>query len=954
MALVVAMKQVTNLVNNNGVRAASEGVHLNEVNVLRTLGNPCRRLKDTVRIRPLRDGVILTRESVTVGFRRYLLIDHSHAKVGKDVRNLLMNKRVGLVRVSCQNDDRLLLAHGVVVDKDVTVVNVLLASDLRFNGSRHRFTSSLLINTKRGKILLTRLVGQLFVAEVEGRRIQRNVGIDVVEHLAISRHYWAVEAVVRMLELVAFKQDERIEDAIHSLLRQVDDMAMSKFGRIANVVRHDTSRSFLVERSRALVRQNHFDVALGEERLPKREVLKNSEGTWNAYLHSRMFRIVLNLEQSFTLVFKDVLTTRQAFRIVGENLFTLVAAITTLAVREFEHSDGTLVGTTVAMCRAHFIVRRLLQVVEPDEGRNAILLVLTVRIESGTVSTHEFRTIGRRNLLTTKQFKRTENSAVLERSALYDNIASDRLQVLKFQHLVKAVLDNGISQSSGEILSGSTLFKRLTHLAVHEHRATASEVARSGAVTRHVSKLLGCVAQRLGKRLKERTATGRASLVDFNVRDRSVLSKDGFHVLSTDVKDERHVFVNRLRRYVVGNGLYDAVVRVEGGMKQVLTVSRNRTAQDREGTTLAEGLFLKRLETINRRLQRIALVAAIEGEEQVHFVIRDDDLGRGGTAVNANEHLERFTFDQLSFRHLHDVAFSIPRGERKMLVKERRKRTFGLNVHTLIVAQSLFKLTDGVEFILMFCHQSCAHGSEELSVSRSGKVRLIQLEQAYEGGTERLDVGERSATENDLRQDITTTRQGIDGLQCHGMENAGGNVFLVNLTRQEVLDISLGKHTAARRYGIDVMALLRQSVHVVHADIEQASHLVNESTRTSGTVAIHANVRRLALLDKHQLGILTAYVNESTRFRIERLERTRHGNHFLHKLHGKAVSDAHGTGTSKADVEFFSFEVVRNVRQGFLYGLHETREVATITLEQHLSVFINGYQLHRGRAYVNS
>ena len=60
--------------------------------------------------------------------------------------------------------------------------------------------------------------------------------------------------------------------------------------------------------------------------------------------------------------------------------------------------------------------------------------------------------------------------------------------------------------------------------------------------------------------------------------DDAVLHKDGFHVLTANVEDERYFGVDMLCRQEVCDGLDDAVVQLEGGLHQVFAITRRTTA----------------------------------------------------------------------------------------------------------------------------------------------------------------------------------------------------------------------------------------------------------------------------------------------------------------------------------------------------------------------------------------
>ena len=107
-----------------------------------------------------------------------------------------MHHRVGLVRVTGEHDDRLVVSYGVLVDFEVLVENLLLIFLLCLDSLLHCGFGCLFVNAELLQIFHARVLCELLVREVECRCVQRHVGVDVVEHFGICRNDRAVEAVV--------------------------------------------------------------------------------------------------------------------------------------------------------------------------------------------------------------------------------------------------------------------------------------------------------------------------------------------------------------------------------------------------------------------------------------------------------------------------------------------------------------------------------------------------------------------------------------------------------------------------------------------------------------------------------------------------------------------------------------------------------------------------------------
>ena len=96
--------------------------------------------------------------------------------------------------------------------------------------------------------------------------------------------------------------------------------------------------------------------------------------------------------------------------------------------------------------------------------------------------------------------------------------------------------------------------------------------------------------------------------------------------------------------------------------------------------------------------------------------------------------------------------------------------------------------------------------------------------------------------------------------------------------------------------------LFRRLVHFICAHLEQGRHLVDKSTRTAGTAAVHPDFG--AVGQEQDLRILTAQLNDAVRRRDELFDRHPGGEHLLHEGHAAAVGQTHACRAGDAEQRF--------------------------------------------------
>ena len=199
--------------------------------------------------------------------------------------------------------------------------------------------------------------------------------------------------------------------------------------------------------------------------------------------------------------------------------------------------------------------------------------------------------------------------------------------------------------------------------------------------------------------------------------------------------------------------------------------------------------------------------------------------------------------------------------------------------------------------LLALSHQRCAPCRQQLGIRRNHHLLVRQVEVVDERLAQRWQEGQRPAAEEHRSAYVTAVRQRNNGLYGHGMEYRRGKILARGVLGRKILYIGLGKYAAARRYGIDVCRIARQFVQTLGRSVEQHRHLVDEGTRTAGTVAVHTHVGCAAVIEEYHLGILTADVDDGSRRGIVTLHVCRGCDHLLYEVDLAALGNTQTDGS---------------------------------------------------------
>ena len=447
---------------------------------------------------------------------------------------------------------------------------------------------------------------------------------------------------------------------------------------------------------------------------------------------------------------------------------------------------------------------------------------------------------------------------------------------MQFQYLVEAVLDDGVGDTCRDVGYTGSLSQHLFYLRVHKHGASGSQVTGSLRLTGEFGEVAHVVVHVVGEGLDEGAATRRTSLVEFHSHHGPFLHEDGFHVLSADVEDEAHVGYQRGCGTLVRHRLDDAAVQVEGCLDEFLAIARAARAYDFQFGSGVHSLFLEGTQAVGYSPDGVAEVQAVIGENNV-FVAHGfhgthgfccflrieshgDNLRGGRSRVDADYNpllsfLQRLRLcGKLGFRFQPVLVL--------FLILEEGLQTAG-PLRVGLPFQSRHQICEiGESRVRILCPIRTPQSGYQIAVLRYDEVALREMHIVAKGFSEGWKEGEWTAAKKYGRLEVDAMGEGDHRLYGDGVEDAGCDVLFGQVARHEVLHVGLGEYTASCRHWIDVLGVHRQLAHPLVIYAHEYTHLVDEGTRASGAVAVHAQFHASVFLEEDHLGVLSSDVDE--------------------------------------------------------------------------------------------
>ncbi len=185
------------------------------------------------------------------------------------------------------------------------------------------------------------------------------------------------------------------------------------------------------------------------------------------------------------------------------------------------------------------------------------------------------------------------------------------------------------------------------------------------------------------------------------------------------------------------------------------------------------------------------------------------------------------------------------------------------------------------------------------------RIGLAQTQFIQKSPPQGGDKGQRPAAEQDGWLDLAAARQRSHDLVHHRVQHRGGDILAAHLQADQILNIRLGKHPAARSYGVQGHMFFGQAADLGHGDVQQSCHFIDKSPRTPGAGAVHAHIGKAGAGEEDHLGVFAADIDQRAHLWIQLFDHLGGGHHLLNKRDAKAFADPHSSraGHQRADAD---------------------------------------------------
>ena len=606
--LVGAGQNIPGLVHGNGVQTAAEGVQLYEVQVLLLL-HELRCPVETGVVHPLVRDDEGPLDLSEMGNR--ILCQHGEVVGGDELRNAVVDLRIAVVGSAGQNDAPVtgflhpfqgllaLFLHVVMGPLQLLPGRMGSGTDLClgkvpfFELFPDPLQGQLALRPYRiadlvrmDKDLHQLVCGDLLIGEgQEGLHEENAFGLQrldiVLDVLRVGGHHRTVVVVAGVRRLIPLVGNAGIEDEFLPLLDEPLDMTVGNLCRIALGLRGDGFNAQLVELSCGGRRQHSAEAELPEENRPEGIVFVHVQYPGNADLAAgrELRRQRLVVEHPLQLVGEEVRNVLLGLGL-AETPFTAVAGNEASAGTELVDGQDTVVAAALAAGHAGAV----LQGNDLVQGQHAALGLSLIQVclrhmiafpgnESGAEGAHDAGDIRPHHIPIHQQLEGPQHRIIIEGTALDHDMLAQLLGVRDLDDLEQGILDDGVGEACGNVGDAGTLLLRLLHVGIHENGTAGAQVCGALGKECLVGEVNDGEAQRFRKGLQEGAAAGGAGLVQLHGVHGAVLDADALHVLTADVQNAVHIGLEEGRRIVVGDGLHLALIQLEGGLQQGLTVA---------------------------------------------------------------------------------------------------------------------------------------------------------------------------------------------------------------------------------------------------------------------------------------------------------------------------------------------------------------------------------------------
>ena len=607
--LVTSIQDLINLIGGNGIKSASEGIQLDQIQILSCFYKICGRVETGV-IHPLvvdTDGTLQMSKVCNGVFGKYgdsVAVDH--------IRDTVVDFRVNMVWTACKNDSAAAGFFQVLQGFFTLFLDIHMYGCKFFPGfmGGSFYLGGRNVREFFHKAVCKDLFGskcQERVAESDGR-IVKFVHI-VLDVFRIGSNDRAVVVVDCIRELVALVRDARIEDKLHTVTDQPCDMSVSKFCRIAFGLTWDGFDTQLIDLTCGSRRKHHLIFQFGKESIPKRIILKHVQNTRDTDLSTGCLVCGKWLIGKNSLIF-IVEKVRDMILVLFFSKSTLTAVSTDIftAAGEFVDGQTAVVGTSAAVRHGGGV----LQAVDLINGKHGSFFTLLIAFpcdQSGTEGTHDSGDIRADSLTVGNFLKTAENRVIVEGTTLYNDVFSKLGSIGNLDNFVEGVFDNGVGKTSGDIGNLSAFLLGLLNLGVHKYSTACSKINRMFCKKSCFCKVLYGVVQGFCESLDKGTTTGGTCLVKLYTVYRLVTDLDAFHILTADIQDAVYFRIKESSCIVMGNSLNLTFIKKKSRFDQGLAVTGGA---GKGNLGVFRKKFIDLFDRTDGSFQRISVVVAVE------------------------------------------------------------------------------------------------------------------------------------------------------------------------------------------------------------------------------------------------------------------------------------------------------------------------------------------------------
>ena len=397
----------------------------------------------------------------------------------------------------------------------------------------------------------------------------------------------------------------------------------------------------------------------------------------------------------------------------------------------------------------------------------------------------------------------------------------------------------------------------------------------------------------------------------------------------------------------MGHGLDLAKVGLKGSLDQSFTITGDGGICDHR---ILRKLGIQLVQHVPHGFHRVALVASVEGIQQILLIIDQCGFGGGGSCVDAQEHITSGTANILAA----DLGLVVTVQERLVFLLALEQRLDVLGFRHLCLIRSLHPFHYGAQgdFILRSCQSGCADGNEVLGIFREYDLIILQLQRLDETGPKLRKEGQRSAQEGYLALDDMSACQSADGLIHHSLEDGSSQIRNGGAVVDQGLNVRLGEYAAACSDGIDYFIFFGGFIEPAGVGIQKDRHLVDEGSGTAGTGSVHALLDGGAI--ECDLGVFSSQLDCHISFRDQFFYCLTAGDDLLLKTDPQELGQRQASGTcdhrGQSDIPLLLVHLV----QQFFNLIEDVGHMTFITGINHVILFIEQNKFYCCRSNINS